>query len=235
MKFLLTLVVCLINLSAAQAAEDSNPLPVTTEIGTPHTQLPPEVERYNELIETLSKLTERLEALEIKVMVLENPKSLDGARTQAEADATKKAAENAPSLVDSPAIAQYNQANGLLKQGELDKAKEAFLYITREYPEDIYAYKSWLHVGDIQLKMKNFGEADKAFSEALTGKLETPLMIDARLGLAEAKTQREDLKAACEQLAIIQKEQLSPEQKQRLEAISKRASCSPAVKPEEKK
>lgn len=226
MKFLLILMVCLINTSLVRAADQDRPLPTTTEVGTVQTQLPPEVEHYNHLVAAINDLTERLKALEIKVMVLENPQSLEGARTQAEADATKKAAENAPLLAThSPATAQYNQANALLKQGEFEKAKEAFQYITREYPEDIYAYKAWLHIGDTQLKMKNFGEAEKAFSEALTGKLETPLMIEARLGLAEAKIQREDLKTACEQLTIVQKEQLSPDQKKRLESLLKRAPC----------
>ncbi|RZI45357.1 tetratricopeptide repeat protein [Candidatus Finniella inopinata] len=221
--------------SVLYATEQSAPLPTSTEInadGGP--QLPEDIERHNVLLEKLHELNERVKILE---SALRNAtpaaisSTLEGARTQAEADATKKASENAPTLINSPATAQYNQASGLLNKGEFGKAKEAFLCITREYPEDIYAYKAWLHIGDINLKMKNFGDAEEAFSQALTGKLETPLMIDARLGLAEAKMKKEDMKGCCEQLAILQKEQLSNEQKKRLETTLKNASCQSAGKP----
>ena len=239
----LKIIICLIlPLPKAQADGQNVSLPIATEVGTAQPgHLPEDIEHYNQLVENISDLTERVKILEGKCATLENKPPLEGARTQAEAEATKKAVENAPLLaVNSPAMAQYNQANGLLKNDllkkeKLDNAKEAFLYITREYPDDIYAYKSWLHIGDIQLKSKNFGEAEKAFTEALAGKLETPLMVDARLGLAEARLQKEDSKGCCEQLAIIQKEQLSAEQKQRYEAALKRAACQPEIKTEEKK
>ena len=211
------------------ATEQSAPLPTSTEInadGGP--QLPEDIERHNVLLEKLHELNERVKVLETAIKN-SSPPVLEGARNQAEADATKKAAENAPTLVNSPATAQYSQASGLLSKGELEKAKEAFLCVTREYPEDTYAYKAWLHIGDIHLKNSNFGDAQKAFSEALAGPLETPLMIDARLGLAEVKMTIKDTKGCCEQLTVLQKEQLNDEQKKRFNAL-KPGACDSAGK-----
>lgn len=181
---------------------------------------------------TTMDMIKRIELLENEVATLKAAKpNLEGARTQAEAEATKKAAANAPLLkVDTPATAQYAQAQALMKNGELEKAKEAFLQIVENYPEDAYVPRAYLHLGEIHLHLKNFGEAEKAFTTALTGKLEETLMVDARLGLAQAEFELDKGEKCCNQLTIIQKEPLTDEQNKSFQQLMKRAKCSSLVK-----
>jgi TolA-binding protein len=172
-------------------------------------------------------LEQRVIALEQEVIHLKNPQKKGyHIPTEAELAATKKAEANAPVLVaNTPAVAQYNQAQSLLKNNELEKAKEAFLQIIHDYPHDIYAAKSYLHLGEIHLQLKNFGEAEKAFKEALTTKLELPLMTQARLGFAEALRQLDKQEECCQQLKVLEKEALDEDQKKRLKTLVEKTNC----------
>jgi TolA-binding protein len=171
-------------------------------------------------------LEQRVKALEQELAHLKTSQRKGHHPTEAELAATKKAEKNAPALaVNTPAIAQYNQAQSLLKNNELEKAKEAFLQIISNYPQDIYAEKSYLHLGEIHLQLKNFGEAEKAFKGALMNKLEISLMLQARLGLAEVLVQLDKLDECCQQLKVLQKETLDEGQKKRLKTLLEKVNC----------
>ncbi len=174
-------------------------------------------------------LKKRLEVLELEVAALKksnNVKPLDGARTPEEAAATKKANETAPLLqVNTPAIAQYNQALSLMENNELEKAVEAFDQILKDYPNDPYAHKSQAHLGAIFKQLGKMDEAEKAYSLALTYNLELPIIIECRLGLAEALISLNKFKPACDQLTIIKKESIDSTQKKRLQEALNKASC----------
>ncbi len=179
-------------------------------------------------------LTKRVEQLEREVAALKAGKpDLGGARTTAEAEATKKAFSSAPLLkVDTPATAQYAQAQALMKNGELEKAKESFLQILSSYPEDSYVPRVHLHLGEIHLHLKNYSEAAKYFSLALEGKLEDVLIVEARLGSAEADFHLGKTDSCCQQAALVQKSPLGEDQTKRLQEIVKQAKCT---SPSEKK
>jgi len=173
-------------------------------------------------------LKKRLEALEREVKILkETAKPLDGARTPEEAAATKKANETAPLLpTNTPAVAQYNQALTLLKNNELEKAVVAFGQILKDYPNDPYAHKAQVHLGDVFKQLGQLDDAERAYSLALTYDLEPPLMVECRLGLGETLAALKKLKPACDQLKIVQKESIDDNQKKRLQEALAKGSCS---------
>ena len=175
----------------------------------------------------IAETLKRLDIIEARLAALETTKKdpLQGARTPEEAKATKEANEKAPKLADTPGTAQYNLAFGLLSNKELEKAKEAFEQLLKDYPTDFYAAKSQFHLGDIFKQLGDFVQAEAAYQKALTSKLEEPVMVECRLGLSESLVILGKMKPACEQVAILQKEQLDEKQKNRLQDVSKKASC----------
>lgn len=187
--------------------------------------------REHQVNSTLEKRVADLE--EELVRLKSSPDKSSRPSTEAEIQATKKAEENAPTLAtNSPAVAQYNQALSLFKNNELEKARVAFQQIIDVYSEDIYAAKSYLHLGDIQLQLKNFGEAEKYYKESLLNKLETPLMVKARLGLAKALLQLNKQDDCCQQMKVIQKEILDDSQKKDLENLFIKVDCAKIKKDE---
>ena len=181
------------------------------------------VDPFEGVHKRLSAIEERLTAIEVAQK--DTPPSLDGARTGAEAEATKKANETAPQLKITPAVAQYNLAFALLKNNELEKAHEAFEQIIKDHPSDIYAQKAQFHLGDIFKKLGKLDQAEVAYSQALTFKLETPTMVESRLGLAETLIGLNKVKPACDQLTILQKEALDADQGKRLHEALKKSGC----------
>lgn len=178
-------------------------------------------------VQVVDNVSKRIEAIEARLALLEKSKQdpLQGARTLEEAKATKEANERAPKLPDTPGTAQYDLAFGLLKNNELNKAKEAFEQLLRDYPLDTYAPKAQFHLGDIFRQLGDFTQAEITYQRALTHKLEEPVMVECRLGLAETLISLSKTKPACEQVTILQKEQLDEKQKSRLQEVSKKASC----------
>ncbi|MBY0281861.1 MAG: tetratricopeptide repeat protein [Alphaproteobacteria bacterium] len=184
---------------------------------------PPQAQVQIQAAESVNK---RLDAIECRLLVLEKGKQdLQGARTPEEAKATKDANEKAPILPNTQGIAQYNLAFGLLSNNELEKAKDAFEQLIKDYPTDSYASKAQFHLGDIYRKLKDPTKAEAAYQTALAHKLEEPVMVECRLGLAESLIDLNKLKQACEQVTILRKEQLDEKQKGRLQEISQKASC----------
>lgn len=180
----------------------------------------------NEAYQPQKSLEQRVAALEQEMYNLKNNHKKVRHPTQAELDAIKKAEANAPILaVNSPAIAQYNQALSLLKNNELEKAKEAFLKIINDYPQDIYAAKSYVHLGEVNLQLRNFSAAANAFNEALTSQIQLPLMTVARLGLAEALIHLDKQEECCHQLKILEKEVLADDQKKRVKTLLEKTNC----------
>lgn len=171
-------------------------------------------------------LKERVEALERELKAIKEAKPADGARTPEEAAATKKANDTAPLLpTNTPAVAQYNQALTLLENNEFEKAAGAFEQILKDYPNDPYAHKAQAHLGEVFRKLGKMDEAERAYNLALTNHLESPLMVECRLGLAETLIALNKLKPACDQLAIVQKESIDPTQKKRLQEALVKGSC----------
>ena len=207
-------------LHAQLAADADKEVPQAVVNVTPD---PSSISSQTQATESLNK---RLDAIEARLSVLEKPKQdLQGARTPEEAKATKEANEKAPKFPDTPGAAQYNLAFGLLSNNELEKAKVAFEQIIKDYPLDSYAQKAQFHLGDILKQLGDFVQAETAYQKALTYKLEEPVMVQCRLGLAEALIGLNKMKPACEQVTILQKEQLDEKQKGRLQEVSKKASC----------
>ncbi len=203
--------------------EVSVPEPVAKE--TPTTILPAQ-QKPTTTIPEKSDLEKRVESLERELKALKDAKPADGARTLEEAAATKKANDTAPLLpTNTPAVAQYNQALTLLENNEFEKAAGAFEQILKDYPNDPYAHKAQAHLGEVFRKLGKMEEAEKAYSLALTYNLESPIMVECRLGLAETLLSLNRLKPACDQLVIVQKESIDPTQKRRLQEALGTASC----------
>ncbi|MBY0461581.1 MAG: tetratricopeptide repeat protein [Alphaproteobacteria bacterium] len=210
-------------LNAQLAAEADKETEQTVSNTTPDPITFPPVQAQTQPTDTVNK---RLDAIEIRLSVLEKAKQdLQGARTAEEAKATKEANEKAPALPDTPGTAQYNLAFGLLSNNELEKAKEAFEQLIKDYPADSYTPKAQFHLGDIFRKLGDFARAETAYQTALAHKLEEPVMVECRLGLAESLVSLNKMKPACEQVTILQKEPLDAKQKERLQEISKKATC----------
>ena len=182
--------------------------------------------------QVMESFKKRLDDLETRLTKLEkNPKDLEGARSPEEAKAMREANEKAPKLPDTPGTAQYNLAFGLLMNNELEKAKEAFEQLIKTYPADFYVAKSQVHLGDIFKKLGDLGQAEDAYQKALAGKLEEPVMVECRLGLAEVLFALGKNKLACDQVVILEKEQLDEKQKLRLKEFSKKSSCPKEAPP----
>lgn len=178
-------------------------------------------------VQVVDNVTKRFEAIELRLAALEKSRQdpLQGARTIEEAKATKEANEKAPKLADTPGLAQYELAYALLKNNEYDKAKEAFEQFLKDHPLDAYAAKAQFHLADILKQLGDLIQAETSYQKALTYKLEEPVMVECRLGLAETLIGLNKMKSACEQVTILQKEQLDEKQKNRLQEVSKKASC----------
>lgn len=212
-----------LNTQLATEAEKETPQTATNSLQEP---CPPPIQ----VVDNVSK---RLEAIETRLTALEKSKQdpLQGARTPEEAKATKEANEKAPKLLDTPGLAQYELAYALLKNNEYDKAKEAFEQFLKDYPLDAYAAKAQFHLGDIFKQLGDLTQAETNYQKALTHKLEEPVMVECRLGLAETLVSLNKTKPACEQVTILQKEQLDEKQKSRLQEVSKKASCQKNAAP----
>jgi TolA-binding protein len=181
----------------------------------------------------LTELVKKVKTLEEDVARLKGLK-LDGSRTEAEALATKDAQAHAPQLdVNSPLLAQYNQASSLYAKGELALAREAFMQITKtsDVPAtDMYVTRSWQHLGEIHKKEKNFRLSEEAYKEALKRPLPMPMAIECRLGISETLMSLGETKEACDHVAALEKmekQHMDPSQKARLASLSD--SCKPKV------
>ncbi len=219
------------NAQVEQDAENHSPVQsenaAPKETKTTNSPTPPTQSQNSDI----EKLNKRVTALELEVNNLKTatPKPqlpLDEARTPEEATATKKANEAAPALPSTPAIAQYNQALTLLNNKELEKAAIAFEQILKDHPNDPYAHKAQVHLGDVLRQLGKMDEAGKNYRSALTHDLGAPLMIQSRLGLTEVSIALKDLKTACDQLKIVQKEEgIDGDQKKRLQELLSNSSC----------
>lgn len=189
--------------------------------GQTDTLIPETAEEYN-----LADLAKKVKILEDDVVRLKGVK-LDGARTEAEALATKDAQAHAPQLdINSPLFAQYNQASSLYTKGELALAREAFTQIvkTTDVPAtDMCVTRSWQHLGEIHQKQKNFRLSEEAYKEALKRSLPISSLIECRLGLTETLIALGETKEACDHVVALEKmekQHLDSSQKGRLTTLA---------------
>lgn len=132
----------------------------------------------------------------------------------------------------SPALAQFNQAMALFNAGiktnskaDLKNAAEAFELITKTYPDETYANKSFVHGGDAHLKLGNIDEAQKCYKIAITKPLDRQNAIRARLGYGETLIAKNNKADACAQIKVLSKEIFDDEQKKRFKALTVAATC----------
>lgn len=132
----------------------------------------------------------------------------------------------------SPALAQFNQAMALFNAGiktnskaDLKNAAEAFELITKTYPDETYANKSFVHGGDAHLKLGNIDEAQKCYKIAITKPLDRQNAIRARLGYGETLVAKNNKADACSQIKVLSKEIFDEEQKKRFNALTVAAAC----------
>ncbi|MCX7337859.1 MAG: tetratricopeptide repeat protein [Alphaproteobacteria bacterium] len=185
------------------------------------------------IVDALKNLTGRVEILEKKLeqpapakLVEQAPVSPKAELDKIREDAEKKANELAPKLATgTPAVAQYDQANALLKNKEYKKAADAFGTIMNEFPSDPYAVKSRVHLAEALQALGDFTKAEDMYTEALKTKMDDSLMIDCRLGLLEVNLALNKASEACSQITILQKEKLTENQLKRLKDSQGKAHC----------
>ncbi|MDP3371494.1 MAG: hypothetical protein Q8S21_01160 [Candidatus Paracaedibacteraceae bacterium] len=142
--------------------------------------------------------------------------------------ATDTMPTSAKQVLNSPAIAQFNQAMALFKSGtkeDLKKAAEAFETITKTYPEEVYSDKAYAHAAEAYQRIGNIDEAQKCYKIAITKPLDTQNAIRARLGYGETSWLKSNKEDACSQVRVLSKEILNDDQKKRLNALKVSASC----------
>lgn len=142
--------------------------------------------------------------------------------------ATEQMSTATTPVLNSPAIAQFNQAMSLLKSNtpdDLKKAAEAFYTITQTYPEEVYSDKAYARAAEAYQRLGNIDEAQKYYKIAITKPLDRQNAIRARLGYGETLLLKNNKQDACAQIRVLSSERLDEKQKKRFNALKISSSC----------